>query len=712
MRLTKLHIINFGKLSDYTYNFEEGLNSFVFENGWGKTTLSNFIMAMLYGFNGNGRSINTNLRKKYTPWNNGVYGGSLEFKHNDKEYLIQRTFGSQSKDDQFVLYDLATNKVSNDYTSNIGFEILGLEYESFERSIYIPQKDLDLGFNEDLKSKLANIIGGTNDVQNYDKAIEIVSSRYKEIKKTSKSGKLIDSKINLEELEKEISVIESNTSALNVIKEDISNKETSLIELEEQRKKVFTDIEDLKKYEDYKKSLNHLNQHKKELEQLQNNLNEKESLLNNNSIEGLDDIKDKINELNKITIERDLLRKNNISNVVEEVITTDDLTDLENKITKYDEAKKATSRSSLFLGISMGLMVIGSVILVLLDFVFGGIIIGLGLVSSLIFGLIIGKNKKYKNNVLEEIKYILKKNDLDVIDINNSLNYLKIQKKQQIKTLENKVKYNDEINDLEIKIALLNTELANYFSKYALNSIDYKSKVSELERILMDIDRIKQQITLKENIINKFITENNLDVEVKEVTGDFMSLRALSDEINTKINLITQEKSRLIIRVSTYEEDLVRKEELINQKERLINDINNMERNYKLLKTTETLLKEANDSLLAKYVKPMKDRLNEYLSIVSNKNFFIDTDFNFTYEEDGIRREIDYYSKGIQQIVVLCMRFALIDCMYQDNKPFIILDDSFVDFDKNNLEYIKDILNKLKNNYQIIYFTCHESRMM
>ena len=26
MRLTKLHIINFGKLSDYTYNFEEGLN--------------------------------------------------------------------------------------------------------------------------------------------------------------------------------------------------------------------------------------------------------------------------------------------------------------------------------------------------------------------------------------------------------------------------------------------------------------------------------------------------------------------------------------------------------------------------------------------------------------------------------------------------------------------------------------------------------------
>ena len=57
------------------------------------------------------------------------------------------------------------------------------------------------------------------------------------------------------------------------------------------------------------------------------------------------------------------------------------------------------------------------------------------------------------------------------------------------------------------------------------------------------------------------------------------------------------------------------------------------------------------------------------------------------------------------------MRFALIDCLYQD-KPFIILDDSFVDFDKENLKVIKDILNKLKDNYQIIYFTCHDSRMM
>ena len=58
------------------------------------------------------------------------------------------------------------------------------------------------------------------------------------------------------------------------------------------------------------------------------------------------------------------------------------------------------------------------------------------------------------------------------------------------------------------------------------------------------------------------------------------------------------------------------------------------------------------------------------------------------------------------------MRFSLVDCLFSEDKPFIILDDSFVDFDEANLSIIKEVLNKLKEEYQIIYFTCHESRVM
>ena len=49
MKLIKAHIINFGKLHDFDIDFNDKVNSFVFENGWGKTTLSVFIKAMFYG---------------------------------------------------------------------------------------------------------------------------------------------------------------------------------------------------------------------------------------------------------------------------------------------------------------------------------------------------------------------------------------------------------------------------------------------------------------------------------------------------------------------------------------------------------------------------------------------------------------------------------------------------------------------------------------
>ena len=712
MKLSKLHIINFGKLNDFTYDFNDGLNSFLFENGWGKTTLSNFILVMLYGFNGNGRTVSTNLRKKYLPWNGGTFGGSLEFNHNGKTYLIERTFGSQSNSDTFTLYDLSTNKVSNDYTSNIGYEILGLDYNSFERSIYIPQKDLDLGFNEDLKSKLANVIGGTNDVQNFESAINIISSKYKEIKKSSKAGKIFDKKQDLESLEKEIEITKMNISTISKLQSDVNTLEEEIKKLEEERTKVFNDLKELNEYESYQQSLKQLEHLKQELNDLKVELIAKENVLNGNNLNSLELYKEKINTYEKLLIERDVLRKNSTNNQVEEVISTNDLSELENEISNLDTIKNNASRTGLFIGISIGLMVIGLIVLFLVDKLLGGIITGLSLVCLLIFIFIFNGLKNKKKDLIQKITVILKKNDLDVIDINNGLNYLKVKKNEQVKSLEKKVKQNDEINKIELEISELQYELNNYFSKFILVSQDYKTKVNEIEAAMADIFRLKNTIKTKEEYINQYILDNKLDKELEENTNDFNSLKDKSNSLNEKISAIQQELNRLMVTISTYEEDKAKIEDLLVEKDRLTNEIKNMERSYEILKTTESLLIKSQESLLAKYVKPMKDRLNEYLSMVSNKNFYIDTEFNFTYEENGIRREIDYYSKGIQQLIVLCMRFSLVDCLFSEDKPFIILDDSFVDFDEANLSIIKEVLNKLKEEYQIIYFTCHESRVM
>ena len=43
MKLLKLEIVNFGKLSGYTVELTNGLNQFRQENGFGKTTLAVFL---------------------------------------------------------------------------------------------------------------------------------------------------------------------------------------------------------------------------------------------------------------------------------------------------------------------------------------------------------------------------------------------------------------------------------------------------------------------------------------------------------------------------------------------------------------------------------------------------------------------------------------------------------------------------------------------
>ena len=62
MRLIACHIENFGGLSNFDLEFDAGLTVLRRENGFGKTTLAEFIRAMFYGFPRQTKSLNK--RKK------------------------------------------------------------------------------------------------------------------------------------------------------------------------------------------------------------------------------------------------------------------------------------------------------------------------------------------------------------------------------------------------------------------------------------------------------------------------------------------------------------------------------------------------------------------------------------------------------------------------------------------------------------------------
>ena len=98
MKLKRCYIENFGTLHDFSYEFEEGLNTVCRDNGWGKTTFAVFIKAMFYGMEYAPRKKTAeNERKKYFPWQGGNFGGSIEFTVGEKEYRLQRYFGKKDR---------------------------------------------------------------------------------------------------------------------------------------------------------------------------------------------------------------------------------------------------------------------------------------------------------------------------------------------------------------------------------------------------------------------------------------------------------------------------------------------------------------------------------------------------------------------------------------------------------------------------------------
>ena len=88
----------------------------------------------------------------------------------------------------------------------------------------------------------------------------------------------------------------------------------------------------------------------------------------------------------------------------------------------------------------------------------------------------------------------------------------------------------------------------------------------------------------------------------------------------------------------------------------------------------------------------------------------LDVNLEVKINEQGSNKALKYFSTGYQDLIYLCMRFSLIQALFKNEEPFIILDDPFVNLDEKKIKNAIDLINTLSEKYQIIYFVCHESR--
>ncbi len=104
---------------------------------------------------------------------------------------------------------------------------------------------------------------------------------------------------------------------------------------------------------------------------------------------------------------------------------------------------------------------------------------------------------------------------------------------------------------------------------------------------------------------------------------------------------------------------------------------------------------------------------HKYASMISGalgERIQLDVQLNAQVEAGASLRGSEYFSVGNRDFVGICIRLALVEALFEEEKPFVILDDPFVNLDDTRVDNVKRLLHRLGEEYQVLYLVCHSSR--
>lgn len=184
-------------------------------------------------------------------------------------------------------------------------------------------------------------------------------------------------------------------------------------------------------------------------------------------------------------------------------------------------------------------------------------------------------------------------------------------------------------------------------------------------------------------------------------------------QLKSGIDELNASRSALLTEINDCETEAEKIDALAAEKEQSEQTLKKYRKDYEILCRAKELLSTAETQLKDKYISPIKTNFLKYARLIESalgEKVTISSNFEIRFERGGAERSEKYLSAGQLSICAFCFRAALIDNMYKDEKPFLILDDPFVNLDENHLQKVKRMLKELSEEMQIVYFTCHESR--
>jgi uncharacterized protein YhaN len=109
----------------------------------------------------------------------------------------------------------------------------------------------------------------------------------------------------------------------------------------------------------------------------------------------------------------------------------------------------------------------------------------------------------------------------------------------------------------------------------------------------------------------------------------------------------------------------------------------------------------------------MQKGFQKYAALMNgqkSKDIRLDVQLDVQKSVGGSLKGSEYFSTGNRDFIGICIRLSLIDALFEKEKPFIILDDPFVNLDDEKVKNARSLMQEIAKEYQLIYLVCHSSR--
>lgn len=181
MVIKSLNIVGFGALKNMNINLSEHLNVIYGKNESGKTTISSFIEAMLYGYGSRDAE-----RRRYIPFDSDCSSGSMTIETEKGEATISRRIFSSEKSSGYTLSP-----------PSFDLSFLPEKRETFRKTVYLSEGGaLLFGSSEEIVKRLSNMAQSSDERVNSAYACEIISKALKKLTPQKRTREL-EQKISL-----------------------------------------------------------------------------------------------------------------------------------------------------------------------------------------------------------------------------------------------------------------------------------------------------------------------------------------------------------------------------------------------------------------------------------------------------------------------------------------------------------------------------------